>query len=248
LLIENNNYHYTTYLNFVQKGYSNYLLKKERFNQYLKLKTVNDQLLAENEELRNQLSKYQKNINRLNEKSFIDSTTGYRYICAKVINNSVNKPYNYISIDKGEKDGIRPEMAVICDRGIVGIVDVTSDHFAIVIPIINKKMKVSAKFKKNNYFGSFEWSGSDYQTGNLNEIPLHVNVEIGDTIVTSGFSNIFPEGIPIGTVKDFSGSSGTFYNISVKLIPDFKNLFYVYILEDKEKIEKTALENKTQNE
>jgi rod shape-determining protein MreC len=247
LIIRFNHFHQVSYLNIAQKWYASISLKKERFHQYLKLKELNDRLLAENENLRNQLEFYKKIQGNIYQKTFSDSAD-LNYIAARVINNSVNLPYNYITIDRGEQAGVVPNMAVICDQGIVGVVLATSKNFALVMPVLNRKFKVSAKFKKNNYFGSFEWSGTNYRTGILNDIPLHVPVKKGDTIVTSGYSNIFPEGIVVGFVEDYSVSMGTFYSINVRLATDFKNLSYVYLLKDKKLPERMMLENSVANE
>ncbi|MCX7986098.1 MAG: rod shape-determining protein MreC [Bacteroidales bacterium] len=247
LVIRYNYYHQLSYLNFAQKWHASVSLKKERIKQYLKLKTVNERLVAENESLRNELAFYKKAFNKQSEQRNIDSTN-LRFLVAKVINSSVHLPYNYLTLDKGTEEGVQPNMAVICDQGIVGVVIAVSKHFSVVMPVLNKKFRVSAKFKKNNYFGSFEWSGNNYRIGVLNDIPLHVPVAKGDTIITSGYSNIFPEGIMIGVVEDFSVSMGTFYSINVRLTTDFKNLYYVYLITDNSLNERTTLENSVTNE
>lgn len=247
LVIRYNYYHQISYLNFAQKWHASLSLKKEHARQYLKLKTLNDRLLIENERLRNELAYYQKKYTQYPPKAVHDSSD-ISYLTARVINCTVHLPYNYLTLDKGSDSGIQPNMAVISDQGIVGVVIATSKHFAIVMPVLNKKFKVSAKFKKNNYFGSFEWPGSNYRFGTLNDIPLHVPIKHGDTIVTSGYSNIFPEGIMIGVVEDYSISMGTFYSINVRLSTDFKNLYYVYLISNKKLLEQTTLENSVINE
>ncbi len=247
LVIRFNYYHQITYLNFAQEWHANISLKKERIKQYLLLKKLNERLLAENELLKNELERYKSIVAEAREKALSD-TSANGYIAARVINNSVVFPYNYITINKGTKNGINPDMPVLCDKGIVGTIVATSDNYSIVMPLINKKFKVSAKFKKNNYFGSLEWDGNNYRIGLLNDIPLHVKIEIGDTIVTSGFSNIFPENVLIGTVKNYSVAMGTFYSVEVLLTTDFKNLYYVYVLKDKNKYERIKLEKIIINE
>lgn len=247
LVIRYNHYHQISYLNFAQQWHANLLLKKERVRQYLNLKSINERLVAENERLRNELAHYKKFYTKYSQKTTVDSSD-LHFLVARVINSSVHLPYNYLTIDKGELAGVEPNMAVICDKGIVGVVVATSKHFAVIMPVLNKKFKVSAKFKKNNYYGSFEWLGDNYRTGTLNDIPLHVPVARGDTIVTSGYSAIFPEGIMIGIVEDFSVSMGTFYSINVRLSTDFKNLYYVYIVSDNKRDERMTLENAVINE
>jgi rod shape-determining protein MreC len=247
LVVRYNHYHQISYLNFAQQWHARLSLKKERIRQYMKLKEVNERLVAENESLRNSLEYYKKLNAACVSKTGADSSD-IHFLVARVINSSVHLPYNYLTIDKGEEAGVKPNMAVVCDQGIVGVVVATSKHFAVVMPVLNRKFRVSAKFKKNNYYGSFEWSGTNYRTGVLNDIPLHVPIARGDTIVTSGYSNLFPEGLMIGIVEDYTVSMGTFYSINVRLSTDFKNLYYVYLISDNKLSERVTLENSVINE
>ncbi len=240
LIIRHNQYPHVEYINFLQQWQASVNKKLNQISQYIRLREINEQLTIENEKLKNQLVYYTSQTKFQNQQNIL---VPYEYIIARVIDNSVNKPYNYIMLDRGKADGVEPQMAVIAPDGLVGMIEAVSDHYAIVIPLLNKKFKVSAKFKKSHYFGSFEWSGTHYLKGYLNDIPLHVSFNKGDTIVTSGFSKIFPEGILIGTVDDFSASTGTFYQITVKLSTDFKRLHYVYIIKDFTRKEKQELEN-----
>ena len=247
LVVRYNHYHQISYLNFAQQWYARLSFKKEQIRQYMKLKEVNERLVAENESLRNSLEYYKKLYSAYMPKSNVDRSDVH-FLVARVINSSVHLPYNYLTIDKGEEAGIKPNMGVVCDQGIVGVVVATSKHFAVVMPVLNRKFKVSAKFKKNNYYGSFEWSGTDYRTGVLSDIPLHVPITRGDTIVTSGYSNFFPEGLMIGIVEDYAISMGTFYSINVRLSTDFKNLYFVYLISDDKLSERMTLENSVINE
>jgi cell shape-determining protein MreC len=133
-------------------------------------------------------------------------------------------------------------MAVIGPEGIVGIVYSVSEHFATVMPMINRNFRLSVKFKKNNHFGSLSWDGRSYRHANLNEIGLHVPVANGDTLVVSGFSDSFPEGIPVGVVDKVEQKDGSFYTITVLLATDFRKLHYVSVVEDLMKTEKQYLE------
>jgi len=164
---------------------------------------------------------------------YIDTVQRYYYMSAKVIKNSVNTKYNFLTLDKGKNDGIAPDMAVISTKGVVGIVSKVSNNFASVISILNVNLGISAKIRNNDYFGSIVWDGNDYTTVSLKEIPNQVQVHIGDTIVTSGYSATFPEGIPVGTICDFKPAKGSnFLNISVRLMTDFKNVTYIFIISD----------------
>jgi len=214
-------------------------------SQYFNLATVNKELAEENAQLRAQLKQsYISGISR--QKQIKDSSLSqqYTYQVAKVINNSTNRRKNYLTLNRGEKHGVKKDMAVISSGGIVGIVDDVSEHFCTVVSFLNTNYRVSAKFKKNNYFGSCYWVGGPIRKAFLGEIPYHVDVSKGDEIVTNSFSSIYPSGIPIGTVSDFSVSDEeNFYDITIDLAVDFKNLEYVYIVGNLLRTEQVALEN-----
>ncbi len=159
----------------------------------------------------------------------------YRFIPAEVVNNSVNRQNNYITLNKGRKDGIKPEMGIVGPNGVVGIITNVSEHYATGPTILNRRWRVSAKIKNSNYFGSLVWDGLNYRIAQLNEIPYHVELAVGDTIVTSGYSSIFPAGIMIGRIEKFDiGSGDNFYEIDVRLSTNFMTLTYVEVIQDKD--------------
>ena len=172
----------------------------------------------------------------------------YRFTTARVINNSVNQQHNFITLNKGRHDGIKPDMGVIANGQVVGLVTSVSENFSTVISMLNSRWKISAKIKRNDYFGSLSWDGKDYRRVQLNEIPYHVPVQNGDTVVTTGYSSSFPEGITIGTISDFSiGTGSNFYKIEVLLAADFKNLVVVGLIENKQLYEIKQLESQNKN-
>jgi rod shape-determining protein MreC len=243
LFIQNNGYQKIKYQAFAQ-DFDGYLMyKRHKISQYFGLKEVNDKLSNENLVLRKQIELL-KAENAKRDTS-INFTT---HINARVIDNSVNKPYNYILVDKGSKDGVKPEMAVISNQGVVGLVASVSSNYSLVASILNRKIKVSAKIKKNGYFGSFEWDGLNYRYAYLHDIPYHAEVKPGDTIVTSGFSLIFPENIPVGTIDEVDSTGGNFLNIRTKLTVDYKKLDFVYIIENSSRKETEALQKKESND
>ncbi len=208
-----------------------YYEKASQLRQYLSLRKNNDMLVHENAYLRSQLAASFLRVK--GDTSQIKDTVYkqiYSFTPANIINCTTSKQYNYITLDKGKLAGLKPEMGVISGDGVVGIIDHVSDHYATVISVLNRNVKISAKFKKNGYFGSFEWPGRDYRKGVLNDIPLHVKVNKGDTIVTTGYSSIFPEGIVIGYVSDFTEVGGNFYSIGVTLSTDYKRLSQVNVV------------------
>jgi len=172
----------------------------------------------------------------------------YRFSTARVINNSVNQQHNFITINKGRHDGVKPDMGVIANGQVVGLVTNVSENFSTVISLLNSRWKISAKIKRNDYFGSLSWDGKDYRRVQLNEIPYHVPVQNGDTVVSTGYSSSFPEGLIIGTISDFSiGTGSNFYKIEVMLAADFKNLVVVGLVENKQLNEIKQLESINKN-
>lgn len=170
--------------------------------------------------------------------------TVYRFTTARVVNNSVNQQHNFLTLNKGRRDGVKPDMGVIANGQVVGLVTNVSENFSRVISILNSRWKISAKIKRNDYFGSLSWDGKDYRRVQLNEMPYHVPVQNGDTVVTTGYSSSFPEGLVIGTISDFSiGTGSNFYKIEVMLAADFKNLVIVGLVENKQLYEINQLES-----
>ncbi len=234
LLVRYNNFQQSTMLNS-----GNYICgmvydNVSAITQYIHLKETNQALNKENSYLRG-LLKQSHQLVADSTYVFNDSLYQQKYLyrSAKIINNSINKQNNYITLNKGRKNGIKPEMGVIANGGIVGVVVSVSDHYASVLSLLNSRLRISAKIKKNNYFGSLTWDGKDYRKAKLKEIPFNALVQKGDTIVTSGFSEIFPEGILVGVVNDISDESeSNFHNINVLLFNDFKQLSYVQVIDN----------------
>ncbi len=224
------------------------------YKQYFNLKKVNIRLAEENAQLRTQLQQYLVKSNfgnsLLKDSLYLPSISvdslkraNYFFSTARVINNSINQQHNFITLNKGRVNGVKPDMGVIANGEVVGMVLNVSDHFSTVISLLNSRWKLSAKIKSNDYYGSLSWNGRDYRKVTLNEIPYHVKVQKGDTIVTTGYTPTFPEGLVIGTISDYSIESGSnFYNVEVTLAADFKNLVMVGLVENKQKIEINQLE------
>ncbi|TRZ76675.1 MAG: rod shape-determining protein MreC [Bacteroidetes bacterium] len=166
----------------------------------------------------------------------------YRYISAKVISNTTNKRNNFMMISKGSLQGVKNHMGVIIGNRIVGQVVSVSPHFSWIMSMLNKDSKLSGKFRKNNQLVNVEWPGGSYRYGSVKEIPKHIDIKIGDTIVTSGNSDIFPEGILIGTISDFTVAQDENFNYgSVLFSTDFNSLGYVEIVVDLMRKEKEDL-------
>lgn len=169
----------------------------------------------------------------------------YKLISAKVINNSTDKRNNMITLDKGGRDSIVPGMGVITPKGMVGIVTDTSAHFSLVISLLHGNTNISAKLKRDRFFGSLVWKGKDPSIMNLEAIQKYAKVQRGDTVVTSGYSIVFPENLLIGFVDDYKVEEGSFtYKINVALSQSLTNLEQVYVISNNNKGEKEALEKR----
>ncbi|MCB0373002.1 MAG: rod shape-determining protein MreC [Muricauda sp.] len=212
---------------------------------YFGLREENRRLLEENMELRRIL--FNSTIDSVQP---MDSTMmDFAVLSAKLVKNSFSSPRNYLTINKGKKDGVKQDMGVITTKGILGIVENVSNNYATVQSVLNSKSNINAKIKNTEYFGSLIWEGDDYTIAQLVDIPRLVPLVVGDTIVTGGMSSIFPENIPIGTIKKYDlNASRSFYNIDVELFNDMANIKNVYLIENKNREQIKELEATTTNE
>ncbi len=196
---------------------------------YFSLDTDNEQLAIENSNLKNEIETLKAMI--ADSLDSIKSEPQISYIPAKVIGGSVNKLDNYLTLDKGTDDGVRPDMGVVCGDGVVGIVVTASAHFSSVLPIINSESKISCRLDSSKSLGSLIWHGFSPSYAHLEEVPRHIVVTKGEKVYTSGFSYIFPEGVPVGTVDDVElKDSDSFYKIKVKLNTSFYTISYVNVV------------------
>jgi rod shape-determining protein MreC len=218
---------------------------------YFHLKAINDDLAQKNVELELQMERLLEKLTELThdssgiERMRKESLSGYDIFKAKVVNNTLTHADNYITLDKGEKDGIRSEMGVVDGNGVVGIVYMTSDHYSVVIPMLNSKSSISCKIKNSDYFGFLKWDGGASNYATVKDMPRHSLFSLGDTIVTSGHSAVFPSGIPVGTVEDISDShDGLSYLLKVRLFTDFGKLNDVRVIAKKTQEEQLRLEKR----
>lgn len=173
----------------------------------------------------------------------------YDYFTAHVIYNTTNKKHNYIIIDKGLKDGVTTDMAVLSAQGVVGVVNDVSENFSSIIPLLNPNSRISAKIMPINQIGTVVWEDNDPELGYLVDIPQHLTVNIGDSVFTSGFSNVFPANILIGTVVNkYDNAKNTFLTIKVKFSTNFNNINSVYLVKNLYKSELDSLKKNFKNE
>lgn len=165
----------------------------------------------------------------------------YRLIPAKVVANSIDKPGNLMTIDKGSADGIHKDMGVISGTGVVGIVYLVAEHYAIVIPVLNTKSNISCMIQNRGYFGYLRWKGGVSDLAYLEEVPRHAHFKLGDYVVTSGYSAVFPPGVRVGRILHvFNSADGLSYRVQLRLSTDFARLRDVCVIDDaamKERLE-----------
>lgn len=230
--VQSHSYHKSKFINsanFLTGGVYNSI---NNISEYFALKSQNAILAKEN----NRLKSIVYNSQTKKDSSYIDSLrfkSLYKFSTAQVIRNSYNAIDNVLLINKGKKAGIKQDFAVITDKGILGIVDQTSKNYATVISILNTKSKISAQLKNSNHFGTLSWNGKTPEFTRLIDIPKNASIKKGDTIITSGRSSIFPKGLPVGIVNDYSiDPAENNFTINVKLFNDMTNIEHVYIIEN----------------
>jgi len=248
--IQSHTYHKSKFVNsanFVSGGIYN---KINNFKEFLFLKRENLRLSEENVYLKNLLSLQEKSI--IQPDSLVIDTLNYKqkytYTSAKVINNSYRKNNNYLTLNKGSKSGIKSDLGVINNKGIVGITQSISKSYSTVLSILNVNSRINVKLLNSDHFGSLSWDNDNYSTVQLLDLPIQAAIYIGDTIITGGRSTIFPEGIPVGTIKDFKTKNNTYEFINITLFNDMSSIGFVEIIDNLDKQEIKSLEEKTSNE
>ncbi|MGB5202675.1 rod shape-determining protein MreC [Eudoraea sp.] len=243
--IDSHSYHRSKFFNSSNRISGSIYNTADGITQYFNLNEENKKLVEENKKLRILL--FNPNI----EDSVQLDTTKFDFAITpgRIIKNSYSSPNNYITINRGTNHGIKQDMGVITAKGILGIVEHTTKNYASVQSILNTKSNINAKIKNTNYFGSLVWDGRGYNQVKLEDIPRLVPLLVGDTIVTGAMSSIFPENIPIGTIKKFDlNVSKSFYSIDVELFNDMSNVKNIYIINNKNRPEILELEAKIAND
>jgi rod shape-determining protein MreC len=230
-IINSSYYQQAVVVNFVRLGKGMIDEKMEAWRYYFSLKETNEKLAQENNELQNRLEYYNRQ-DSLHPRTSVD-TTGrpvYSYIPATVASNSVNNLHNYIILNTGAAQGIVPDMGVVVHNGLIGTVVHVTEHYSLVKSLLSANWRVSAKVKRSGAFGPLYWNGVNYREVLLTDIPQHIPIAVGDSVVSSGYSAFFPPDIPIGRVKAIDTKRGNFYEITVTLFADFKQLHYVNVV------------------
>jgi rod shape-determining protein MreC len=247
LTVKNNSYQRSVTLNSTNEVVGTAYERLNVFKRYLNLGMVNDSLVAENAKLKTRLLNL-TTVDSAKDTKVIDTTTNqqYTYLAAKVVKNSITLRNNVMTINKGTLDGIEANMAVISpQQGVVGFIRDVSPHLATIQSLLHKDTKISIVIKKNNAIGSLVWGDGnfDIKKALVKEVPNHIKMNVGDTIVTSGFGK-FPAGILVGRLsKTNIATNDNFLSGEVSLFNDFGTLQYVYVIKDKLAKEQETLEN-----
>lgn len=214
---------------------------------FFSLSKVNQELTQRNAYLEQEVQKLSDSLVSVTKDSSIYHRDqfallrNYRLIPAKVVANSVDKPGNLMTIDKGSADGIHKDMGVISGTGVVGIVYLVAEHYAIVIPVLNTKSNISCMIQNRGYFGYLRWKGGVSDLAYLEEVPRHAHFKLGDYVVTSGYSAVFPPGVRVGRILHvFNSADGLSYRVQLRLSTDFARLRDVCVIDDaamKERLE-----------
>lgn len=236
LLVRNNPYQQSVYLTSANAVCATVYEGISSVTDYFHLKGINDDLQERNALLEMELVDLRARVNDL-KMQLPDTLKSqpvlqhFDFIVAHVISNSIAQTNNYITINRGEADGIKPEMGVVDQTGVVGIVNVVGKHSARIISLLNPDIRLSCKLRDSEYFGSMVWEGGDSRYAVLEELPKHLTYQVGDTVVTSGFSTVFPEGIIVGTVEGRARNlSDSFVSLKVRLTTNFSQLSTVRVI------------------
>ena len=250
LLFRFNNYQQSVYFTSANVVTGKVYEVSGSVSSYFHLKSVNEDLLDRNMLLEQQIANLENALRERQVDSVIVNSIrnldnkDYQIFKAHVIRNSLNQADNYITLDKGSSSGIRPEMGVVDGNGVVGIVYKTSPNYSLVISVLNSKSSISCKIVGSEYFGYLKWEHGDSRYAYLKDLPRHAEFNLGDTVVTSGYSTVFPAGVMVGTGDDMSDSNdGLSYLLKIKLATDFGKLGDVRVIARTGKMEQQELEN-----
>lgn len=237
MLFESNPFHHHAFMSTAGKAATGVYELANNVTSYFGLRDINEDLQRQTAELQSEVIALREQITRYEEIYHGDTMTvveplrRFDFKIARVINNSVSHPHNYLTVDKGSNDGLKPEMGVVDQNGVVGIVNIVSPGYARVISLLNPHLRLSCKVKGNDAFGSLVWDGRSPREAILEELPRHTVYNIGDTIITSGYSAVFPEGIPVGIVIGNEKTiDDNFFTLRVELLTDFSRLSNVRII------------------
>lgn len=250
LVVNNNGYQKSVTFAWVNEQTGKIQSSYNSLWEYFNLKKVNKELAKENARYRSMSpSAFLITDTLVHFKKDTLFRQQYQMLSAQVVSNTTNIATNYLQLNKGKLQGVNKDMAVVSPSGVVGIVVNASQNFSWVMSLLNKETRISARLKKNGQIGTIAWEGGSYLYATMKDIPTHVRITKGDTVVTSGYSHIFPQGELIGVVNYAEIKSGEhFYSINIKLAVDFNSLGHVYVIKNMLREEQLKLEEPPKNE
>jgi rod shape-determining protein MreC len=250
IIIQFHSYHQSKFVNSANFFTGGLYNKANYINEFFHLRKDNQLLSEENARLKNLLGR-RENTYAIDSFTVIDTSQyfqKYDYSVAKIINNNYTKRNNFLTLDKGAKYGLTPDLGVINSKGIIGVIKNVSANYATVLSILNSNSNINVRLKNSNDFGTLVWDGKDYNITQVIDIPRQAVVKAGDTIVTGGKSAIFPEGIEVGVVKDFKYAQNKYQIINILLFNDMSAIGEVQIVKNLHKDEQVTLEQSVVNE
>lgn len=243
LIVSNNSPQGAAFFNSSNEVVGSILKKQADVVQFFALPEANEALTEENSELLTEVLRLtsRPDSSRIMLDSALEATFEFR--AARVIGNSLRFSQNYLTLNKGAKDGIKPGMGVFDSRGVIGRVKTVSENYSVAFSLLNTSLLVSSKIKSNDVFGSVQWDGKDTEFAKLLYIPRHVKAQAGDTVITSGFNAVFPEGIAIGIISEVQPDveNSNYLDIKVNLSADFSRVTFVYLVENNQIAELDSL-------
>lgn len=248
LVIQNNQYQSTKYFNSSNRLIARMNETSQNIREYFLLAEINTTLAKENSILYKKLEQREQAIRFFQLNKVIDSVLFKRFdfVSAKVVNNTTRYYKNFITINRGADAGLEPGMAVISAGSVVGKVKAVSNHYSVLISLLNLDEQVSCMIKRSGHFGTIQWDGINSSMVSLKYIPRHVKPVVGDSVVTSGYNAIFPEGVFIGRIKEFKlKDEAPFYDIQVEVGLDFGKLAFVDVIKSYLKKERDSIEHLT---
>jgi len=251
LFVNNNPYPQSVFFSSSNYVVSHLYKLSSTVSHFFALRPENEKLHLQNADLKNRIAELENRIALFEEQygieipDYVFAEKDFRFIPANVLRNSTTRTRNFITLNKGIRDGVSEGMGVINAQGVVGVVTTVSNRFSTVISVLNPMSQISSKIVRNNQIGPLVWDGLDYRYALLSDIPRHVELQVGDTIVTSGLTPIFPTGVPIGVIDQFSiGEGDSFYTIRVRLAVNFRTISSASVFYYKNRDEQITLENR----
>lgn len=244
LLCQTNPYHRSVWFGSANAVMGSVYDVQSNVTGYFGLREINEDLLVRTGQLESENLRLKQQLQAYKDQMMLDSDTvkQYDYMIAHVVGNSITQAENYITLDKGTRHGLRQDLGVADQNGVIGIISKVSENYSLVISVLNPKLRLSVMIKDTESMGSLVWDGSDSRFALLEDLPRNIKFENGDTIVTTGFTTSFPRNVPVGRIKESFDNGGNFLTLKVELFSDFSRLNDVHVIINHNQDEQLELE------